>query len=242
MNTYNGVVFRPKFLKRIPKRLEPNFAEAAAKFNRLESSNAVKVLWCITCYSEDALNLLGLTTKRQKRNNVVNEQQTMTYISRGINEAFRNELRYQRTLIDKGFPHISIPNGCTLAFQLLNNSIGNDTVMMAIIIEACHYHLIWKTDEQIKNTINMLTNRNDCTSYDGICALNFSGVSADILLPHANYIGNLLSDMWENNGSLRKHLYQIPESEVPLDDDDLPFFVGEDYLDDDDLPFFMGNE
>ena len=206
MNTYNGVVFRPKFLKRIPKRLEPNFAEAVAKFSRLESSNAVKVLWCITCYSEDALNLLGLTTKRQKRNNVVNEQQTMTYISRGINEAFRNELRYQRTLIDKGFPHISIPNGCTLAFQLLNNSIGNDTVMMAIIIEACHYHLIWKTDEQIKNTINMLTNR--------------------ILLPHANYIGNLLSDMWENNGSLRKHLYQIPDSEVPLDDDDLPFFVG----------------
>lgn len=210
--TSTEIQFRPKkFGNKIPEELHDKFVQAVLAVNSMTEDEALDTIWKLTYNPELVLRAFGFTsiepttTSEAETENVhLESHEDLDFISEDIIKSFRNELRYQRTLIDTNFPEISVPDSCKEAFEALNNATAKDIITSVIVFSACSAHVNCYTEDTINRSLALLKSPCEKNFFGGIRSLHFSYEEALSLKSYAPQIAELLSAMWKEKKSRYK--------------------------------------
>lgn len=214
------IKFRTKFENMIPEGLCEKFIESARVTNSKDPESAVALLWQLTYNPESGINTFGFTTidpTSPVENVMVDDGETkapkpLTLIPENIVRPFRNELRYQYELSNKGFHllEIDVSESCKEAYKALFVATGSDAITSMICYDAC-LKLCKSSDEQsVERCIALLGNQKDQNLFGGIRSLHFGYHEANYLKPYAAQLHVLLSALWEEEKSLKKAFSNHP--------------------------------
>lgn len=201
--TSTDIQFRNKFGNKIPEGLHNKFVQAILDVNSMSENTALDTIWTLTFNPEMVLPTFGFTSI-ESHTTPEEESEKLDFIPEDLVKSFKNELRYQRTLIDKNFPDVSVPDHCKEAFEALNNATAKDIVTSVIVFSACSALVNCYTEDSINRTLVLLKNPCENNFFGGIRSLHFSYEEAIYLKPYAPQIAELLSAMWEEKKSRYK--------------------------------------
>lgn len=207
------VNFRSKFETLIPEGLREKFAEAIRSMNKMENEEAFNLLWLLTYNPEAGIQKFGFTSidpASVQAENIGDENDEakyestvsndLTFISDDIVRTFRNELRYQRTLVHKDFRslvEVEVPESCKEAYKALYSATGGDVTTSVVAFEACLTACRYFDKQSIRRSLALLGNPKEQNSFGGIRSLAFSYDEANYLKPYAVQLHDLLSALWK---------------------------------------------
>lgn len=190
MSNSINIKFRTKFIKRIQtcsEELQDKLEQSTITFvEDQDNDHCYELLWLMTYDPAEALKFFDLK---------------LDTIPEDLVLPWRDELRYQRTLVRKDFLLTAIPESCKSAYQNLLNV--SDVIITTAVYKACFVLCKYASDNCIERSLYLLGNSQEANYFGGIRTLNFNKVQAIVLKKYALQIRDLLEAIW-NEHLLRK--------------------------------------
>lgn len=196
--------FRTKFKKLLKEENEPCIIKAFENFCKLESKDALEVLWRMTYSSEAAwieIYNIGLDQECISVENIL---------------SFRNELRYQyEQLVQTEFTSFGknhLDKKIQEAYKRLENR--TDSIVASVIYDYCHETLDMPLSE-ISRILFLLNSDKENNYFGGIRSMKFNEVESDYLKAYHIEIHNLLSaiNTYSNEEDVELPFYMEGEEE-----------------------------
>ena len=153
----------------------------------MSNDQCFDLLWLMTYDPAKALNSFGLEPDSIPEHLVL---------------PWRDELRYQHSLVQKDFfqPAITSEN-CKAAYQKLLNV--SDMIVAAVVYNKCFRLTQYADESYIERTLYLLGSFQEVNYFGGLRTLHFDKSESAMLKPYAAQIHDLLEAIW-NDTLLRK--------------------------------------
>lgn len=207
------IQFRNKFFKRIQNCLEPlrlKLEEATITFvNDPDNQKCHELLWLMTCEPAKALKTFNLEIKSSEEEPVTDESKKLQATDEGsivpedLVFPWRDELRYQRSIIYKDFLKPEIPESCQEAYNILLKT--TNPIVAVVVYNTCNSFCQYSSQQDIDRVLFLMTNSKEENVFGGIRSIHFNKAEALVLKTYASQIHNLLEALWKEQIS-RKEL------------------------------------
>lgn len=191
MSNNSTIKFRTKFDKRLQscsEDLKHKIEQATNTFAKgMSNEQCFDLLWLMTYDPAKALNSFGLEPGSIPDHLVL---------------PWRDELRYQHSLVQKDFfqPVITSEN-CKAAYQKLLNV--SDMIIATVVYNKCLGLTQYAEESYIERSLYLLGSFQEVNYFGGLRTLHFDKSEAAMLKPYAAQIHDLLEAIW-NDTLLRK--------------------------------------
>lgn len=191
MSNNSTIKFRTKFDKRFQscsEDLKRKIEKATNTFAKeMSNDQCFDLLWLMTYDPVKALNSFGLEPDS---------------ISEHLVFPWRDELRYQRSLVQKDFLQpVFSSEKCKTAYQKLLNV--SDMIIAAMVYSKCFRLTQYADESYIERTLYLLGSFHEVNYFGGLRTLHFDRSESAMLKPYAAQIHDLLEAIW-NDTLLRK--------------------------------------
>lgn len=204
-NAYE-IKFRNKFASKLPEELTETVTEAIRQVNSLSTQKALDTLWSLTCNPEETLQRLGMTTDKALSEGEDSLLRLPKLIPEELIIPLRNELRYQRTCVDKSFGKITVSDSLKDAFDAFYDAISQDDITALAVLNNCQKFVHHFDDRAMHRCLALLSSNKENFVFGGLRTIMFDFNEANYLLPFAEAIKHLLNAMYE------EHLQEKRES------------------------------
>lgn len=193
------IKFRNKFASKLPEELTETVTEAIRQVNSLSPQKALDTLWSLTCNPEETLQRLGMTTDKALSEGEDSLLRLPKLIPEELIIPLRNELRYQRTCVDKSFGKITVSDSLKDAFDAFYDAISQDDITALAVLNNCQKFVHHFDDRAMNRCIALLSSNKENFVFGGLRTIMFDFNEANYLLPFAEAIKHLLNTMYEDH-------------------------------------------
>ena len=232
----NDVQFRTKFQKKLADysdELQLKLQQATMRFIGMDNNTCHEILWSMTYDPANAINRFGMILQSEQVSFEGKEEgkKPEILIPETLILPWRNELRYQRSIINKNFLVVDVPESCQTAYQALLDM--SDPIVTVAAYNACWQVCQYISQENFDRSLYLLRSPKEEFFFGGIRNIGFTRQQSVYLKPYAFQLSNLLEALWNEKCSqgaadantpmkeqlqqwLEKHNEENPEESNPL--------------------------
>lgn len=202
----NNVQFRSKFQKKVADcsdELQLKLQQCTMNFISMNNEACHEILWSMTYDPANAIKRFGMIIQPEQVSTEGKEEdkEPEILIPEELILPWRNELRYQRSIINKNFLVLDVPEGCQAAYQALLDMA--DPIITVAAYDACWQVCQYMSQENFERSLYLLRSPKEENFFGGIRSIGFTRLQASYLKPYASQLSNLLEALWNEECSRR---------------------------------------
>ncbi len=230
----NNVQFRSKFQKKVADcsdELQLKLQQCTMNFISMNNEACHEILWSMTYDPANAIKRFGMIIQSEQVSSESKEEgkKPEILIPETLILPWRNELRYQRSIVNKNFLVLDVPESCQTAYQALLDI--SDLIVTIAAYNACWQVCQYISQENFERSLYLLRSPKEEFFFGGIRNIGFTRQQSVYLKPYASQLSNLLEALWNEecsrrianaNTPMREQLQQWLEEHNSGDTEEVP--------------------